>query len=165
MILYTLNGQTQNDLTLPALVQLAQGNANGPLPTLSQRQNMIPVSEGDYQIVTFGGQLITYTALPLLTCAAVAFTSTAPGQACGVLYHAPSGTLTAQIVQQARQDLGNPAWGSIVAVYAFPQPSDPNYQADAMVIETCGVTPNNVVYMPNLPASHFCYSTQGFVGV
>lgn len=165
MITYVVNGSYQPGFSISSLLVQAQLHGGGATPTL-QHQNTVMIAEGQYQIVTFAAAMTTYIAIPLLTCAAVIISSTdAHALPRAILYHAPSGTLPAHVVQQAHLDLGSPPWASMVAIYAFPKPSDKNYVADAMTLEQQGIPPNSVVFMPNLPSSDFGINTHGLIGL
>jgi hypothetical protein len=165
VITYAVNGTYQPGFSISSLLVQAQLHGGGAAPTL-QHQNTVLIAQGQYQIVTLTAQMTTYIAIPLLTCAAVLISSTdAHALPRAILYHAPSGTLPAGIVQQARADLGTPPWASMVAIYAFPKPSDKNYVADALTLEQQGIPANSVVFMPNLPGSSFGINTHGLIGI
>ena len=162
---YTYNGAMQQGLPFSGMISQAQNNHTGPLGLLPPGTSTY-LGEGQGGYIAFDGSTNRLIALGLITCAAVIFVSTdAHAHAGAYVYHAKSGTIPGGTVQTARAALGNPPIGSLLVIYTFPKPTDPNYVADAQSIVNAGVPAANVIFASNLAASQFGISSACFVGM
>lgn len=173
-IIYEHNGDYTKPEACPniaAFVLAAQANRKptGALPwgpmagtatSLGQTQQAAQAIRSDQSL---GGARKTI-AFGLLTCAAVIYASTDPNAArvCWV-HHAPSGAITVANVTNARVQLGNPPWPSIIVVIAHPEAHNNYYQADTNTIAGQGVPPNNIVVIPNVEP-HFGVNNRAQLG-
>ena len=157
-IIYVDNNQVYppgNNPNIAAFVGAAQANPTGPMPlrALAGTPRNLGQTQQAAQAIrsTDGNKTI---AFGLLSCAAVIYASTDPNAArvCWV-HHAPSGAVTAADVNNARAQLGNPPWGSIIVVLAHPGPHDNDYLRTTNTIANQGVPANNIIEIPDGPAN------------
>ena len=166
MISYIYNGVYQQGMSISGMLQLGVTKGGGPIPRLTGGglSTMIPQATGLF--VPFDGTANHSIAIPLLTCAAVLFSSTDPDAHLGTyVYHALSGTVSNSAINTAVAALGNPPLASILVVYTFPNPSDANYVAAAQNIVNFGIPAGQVLFAPNLTTSDFGVSGNTFIGI
>ena len=123
------------------------------------------VGQGLSSVINFGAGAHRTIAIPLITCAGVILTSTdpnAPAQA--VVYHATAGDIPHGVLPLLHAAIGGPPLASLLAVYATPKPWDPNYNADALKLQTYGIPANQVVYLEQIPGATFGINSHGQVG-
>ena len=166
MINYDYNGSYQQNISITGMLQLGLTPGGGPIPRLTPGGATTNISQATGLFVPFDGTADKGIAKPLLSCAAVLFSSMDPNATLGTyVYHALSGTVNNATINTAVAALGNPPLASIVVIYTFPSPSDPNYVADAEGIVNYGIPPNQVLFAPNLPATDFGSAGNTFIGI
>lgn len=166
MINYVYNGEFQKTISISTMLQLGLTQGGGPTPRLTAGGNTIDIPQSTGRFIPFDGTTNKGIARPLLSCAAVLFSSMAHNANLGIyVYHALSGTVGDATINTAVQELGNPPLGSIVVVYTFPKPSDQNYEADAQRIVNFGIPDKQVLFAPNLNVNGFGSGGDTFIGI
>ncbi|MFQ3185284.1 hypothetical protein [Marinomonas primoryensis] len=166
MINYVYNGTYQHSMSISGMLQMGVTQGRGPIPRLTGGGVSTQIPQATGRFIPFDGTANNGIAIPLLTCAAVLFSSTDPGANLGTyVYHALSGTVGGGVINIAVAALGNPPLTSILVVYTFPNPSDANYVADAQSIVDFGIPAGQVLFAPNLTASDFGSGGDTFIGI
>ncbi|KOA21328.1 hypothetical protein CLHOM_02550 [Clostridium homopropionicum DSM 5847] len=166
MLFYKSNNTLQVGMSMSAVFDNARANTPEPMPQLESCNKKIYVYQNEMKFIDIKSERENLSAFGLITCASVVFASVGnedPAIVC--VYHAPSGVLSNNIIQDAVTGLGNPNLNNLYVIYAINNKKDENYIAEAGKLITFGIPNDNIVFIEQINSSCFGINSHGQVGV